>query len=479
MSNLNDDEVGLERLAAIVESSDDAIISKSLDGIIRSWNNGAEKIFGYSADEMIGQPITTIIPPDLQDEETLIISKLRAGEKIDHFDTVRLTKDGRRMDISLTVSPLRDSTGKIIGASKVARDVTDRKRAERLQNLLVDELNHRVKNMLATVQAIANQSLASAPSPQVFNDNFRGRLQALANAHDLLVKERMQGLLLKELIQTELKQHTDGTTEIDINGPRILLDSTLAVQMALTFHELTTNARKFGALSGPGGRVAVSWHRDPVDPELLNISWQETSSVPVRAPEHTGFGISLIEKSLKASGGRAIFKFEDTGLHVDLLVRAPEDPTPSVQAQMQGPEQFDDHNGAPAPALRGLKVLLVEDEVVVSMDMEFRLEELGCSVIGPAATVQEALDVLASNTSDIALVDANLGGERVDLVVETLASRGIPFAFSTGYGREALPSGFQDITILSKPFNDDQLSAVLKRLASNIKSQRPQLSAAD
>jgi PAS domain S-box-containing protein len=120
------------RLAAIVESSDDAIVSKTLDGVIRSWNRGAERIFGYSAAEAVGQPITLIIPPELVDEERSILERLRRGERIDHFETVRMAKDGRRLNISLTVSPIRDSLGNVVGASKVARDITDRKRAEQV-----------------------------------------------------------------------------------------------------------------------------------------------------------------------------------------------------------------------------------------------------------------------------------------------------------------------------------------------------------
>src|SRR3546814_3412713 len=150
-------EIGLARLAAIVAFSDDAIISKTLQGRITSWNAGAVRIFGYEADEIVGQPITRIIPPELRGEEEEILAKLQRGERIDHFDTVRIAKDGRRVDISLTVSPLRDRTGKVVGASKVARDISERKQNEQLQRLLLDELNHRVKNTLAMIQAIAAQ----------------------------------------------------------------------------------------------------------------------------------------------------------------------------------------------------------------------------------------------------------------------------------------------------------------------------------
>jgi len=154
-------EVELARLAAIVTSSDDAIISKSLEGRITSWNAAATRIFGYQPAEVVGQPITRIIPPELHDDEKRILAQLARGERIEHYETVRVAKDGHLIEVSLSVSVLRDRFGKIIGASKVARDITERKQAERLQHLLIEELNHRVKNTLATVQAIAGQVLAS------------------------------------------------------------------------------------------------------------------------------------------------------------------------------------------------------------------------------------------------------------------------------------------------------------------------------
>jgi PAS domain S-box-containing protein len=148
-----------QRLASIFESSDDAIISKDLDGIISSWNRGAERIFGYTAEEVIGKPVTILIPEERMSEEPEILDRIRHGKRIDHYDTVRRRKDGSLIDISLTISPLKDADGRIIGASKIARDITERKRAQEQQKLLVNEMQHRIKNSLATVQAIATQTL--------------------------------------------------------------------------------------------------------------------------------------------------------------------------------------------------------------------------------------------------------------------------------------------------------------------------------
>lgn len=125
-------------LAALVDSSDDAIVSKSLTGIVRSWNAAAERIFGYSSGEMIGKPITLLLPPERLHEEETILSQLQRGERVDHFETIRVTKDGRRIDVSVTISPIRDSSGRIIGASKIARDITDHKRAERISRFLAE-----------------------------------------------------------------------------------------------------------------------------------------------------------------------------------------------------------------------------------------------------------------------------------------------------------------------------------------------------
>src|SRR5262249_711393 len=127
LTNLQSPELAQYWLAAVIESADDAIISKTLEGIITSWNKGAERIFGYTADEVIGKSVTILIPTDDLEEEPHILARLRAGERIDHYETVRMRKDGTRIDISLTVSPIKGPTSHIVGASKVARDITTRK----------------------------------------------------------------------------------------------------------------------------------------------------------------------------------------------------------------------------------------------------------------------------------------------------------------------------------------------------------------
>ena len=155
------------RIASIVESSDAAIVSKDLDGVIVTWNKSAEQVFGYTAEEVIGKPITILIPPDRHDEEPAILERIRRGEHIEHYETVRIRKDRSPVDISLTVSPIKNAEGKIIGASKIARDIAERKRSEAQITVLAREAEHRAKNVLATVQAIVN--LPTPTHPKVSN----------------------------------------------------------------------------------------------------------------------------------------------------------------------------------------------------------------------------------------------------------------------------------------------------------------------
>jgi PAS domain S-box-containing protein len=155
---LRESEQRLSWYGAIVESSDDAIVSKDLDGVITSWNRGAERIFGYTADEAIGQPVTIVIPHDRQDEERTILARIRRGERIDHFETVRQRKNGSLINISLTVSPIKNAAGVTVGASKIARDITEQKKAQDLIATLAREAEHRSKNLLANVHATVTLS---------------------------------------------------------------------------------------------------------------------------------------------------------------------------------------------------------------------------------------------------------------------------------------------------------------------------------
>jgi PAS domain S-box-containing protein len=174
------------RLAAIVASSDDAIVGTDLDGIITSWNAGAERIFGYMAEEIIGKPTTILIPPIYQKEEEAIIERIRRGQRVEHFETARQRKHGSLVDVSMTVSPVRNSRGKVIGASKIARDITERKRSEAQLVNLAHEAEHRTKNILASVQAAVR--LSHSDTCDDLKRLIEGRINALAKVHTLFVE---------------------------------------------------------------------------------------------------------------------------------------------------------------------------------------------------------------------------------------------------------------------------------------------------
>jgi PAS domain S-box-containing protein len=454
------------RLAAIVTSSDDAIVTKSLDGRITSWNDAATRIFGYEASEIVGQAITRIIPPELHDDEKRILAQLARGERLDHYETVRVAKDGRLVHVSLTVSALRDRFGKVVGASKVARDITERKQAEKLQQLLTEELNHRVKNTLATVQAIASQSLQRSISPDHFVSAFSGRIQALARAHTLLTGETLRGADIGAIVRDQVLLGAAGDDRISCSGPSIMLSPQATVQLALVLHELGTNARKYGALSVPGGRLALRWGMRASATDRFLLEWQESSGPKVSVPTARGFGMTLIEETLRTLGGEAVIHYYADGLTCEISLPLPQESrfhagAYSVTSQVQAERTLDQQINK---TLRGKRILVVEDEPLLSMDMEASLMEAGCEVRGPAGTVGMAKKLIASQDCDAALLDANLAGESVDELAAVLTQRNIPFAFVTGYGRDALPQGFQAALLLCKPFSKHQLRSVVQAL---------------
>jgi PAS domain S-box-containing protein len=306
-----------QRIAAIVESSADAIISKDLNGTIATWNAGAEQIFGYVAEEVIGKSITILIPPDRHQEETEIIGHIRRGERVEHYETVRVCKDGSRVDISLSVSPVRNSAGKIIGASKIARDITERKRSEKQITSLAREAEHRAKNMLATVQATVR--LTEADTPKELKRAIEGRIQALANVHALFVQSRWVGAELHNLVRQELAPYCrDGETRARIEGPSLLLEPNTAQTMAVTLHELATNAAKYGALSVPTGKIQVEWSR--VADGRIVLRWTETGGPAVEPPTRKGFGTRVIESMIQQDKGEFRLDWRVEGLTCEITM---------------------------------------------------------------------------------------------------------------------------------------------------------------
>jgi PAS domain S-box-containing protein len=287
-------------LAAIVESSDDAIISNTLDGVITSWNPAAQRLFGYCPEEVIGRPISILAPPDRENEMPGNLARIRRGEKVDRYDTVRRRKDGSLIDISLTVSPIRDEAGRIVGASKIARDITARKQAEERQRLLTAELDHRVKNLFAVVQVLAERSAFKATSAAECIEAFRGRLQALNVAHTALIAGDWRWASLASLVQTALEPYQGEGDRIRLAVQDLRLNPDFAVTLASGLNELATNAAKYGALASPPGRVTVTARVEAGESgDELRLVWQEDGGPEVDAPALAGFGTAMLSQAIE------------------------------------------------------------------------------------------------------------------------------------------------------------------------------------
>jgi PAS domain S-box-containing protein len=303
-------------LTSVINSSSDAIVSKDLNGIVTSWNKGAEKLFGYTAEEMIGRPIVTLIPRDRLNEEPVILERIARGKSIDEYETLRQRKDGSQVWVSLAVSPVINTEGRIVGASKIARDITERRHAEAQRTVLVGELNHRVKNTLATVHAIAAQTLSNSKSIKEGRSAFEARLMALSRAHDLLTQESWEGADLNNVVRKAIEPLDARQGRFHIEGPNVRLAPSAALSFAMALHELATNATKYGALSNEQGHVSVTWQfKGGGEERRLHMRWTEQGGPPVVAPSRKGFGSLLVGRALPQElGGKVQIDYRSSGL---------------------------------------------------------------------------------------------------------------------------------------------------------------------
>lgn len=432
-----------DHYTALIQSSDDAIVAKDLDGRVLSWNPAAKALFGWSAEEMIGQSIRRLLPDDKQDEEDLILSRIRNGEKIGLFLTERLHKDGHRIPVSVTISPVRDASGRIVGASKIAREASSQIEAERrlvdserrfrllaenmaqlawiaepdgdivwynqrwydytgttLQqmrgwgwravhhadhvdrveakyrrhleageewedlfplrsadgtwgwflsrakpirdeaghithwfgtntditqqrdqaeqiNLLLREVNHRSKNMLAKVQALARSSIRDDPA---MVKRFEERVGSLAVNQDILVRRDWKEVPVDELVRLQLQFIDSEGVRVVRRGPDCAFTPRASEIVGMALHELATNSLKYGALSAPQGRVQVEWRKNG---RRFEMTWREFGGPPVEPPTHRGFGSQLIEDIPgRALGGTATTRYDEGGLVWELSIDA-------------------------------------------------------------------------------------------------------------------------------------------------------------
>ncbi|MBB2203914.1 HWE histidine kinase domain-containing protein [Gluconacetobacter takamatsuzukensis] len=339
--------------------------------------------------------------------------------------------------------------------------------ADRTQRIVNDELNHRVKNVLAVVGSLLGRLPPQQTSAADYRESIQGRIQALANAHDLAVGTTTDASL-RHLLATETAPYASGEGKIVLTGPDIRLTEKALTPLALLFHELTTNAAKYGALSTPSGRLSVRWTHDALSGTCA-IQWQERDGPLVQTPHRSGFGSLLIDRAISHDlQGTTRRSFDPEGVYVEISLPAatvmvvPADADrPPAPSQKPVPAA----SGRPQDLLRDRNILILEDEFLIAADLEYTLQSQIQAHAFIAPDIRTALDLLKTQTIDLALLDMNVQGVTSTPVAADLAARGIPFAFATGYGKEkSLSPSFSDVPILEKPYAPAEAVSILAAL---------------
>lgn len=319
---LGESEEMLRQEIRLVEISRAPILVWDFDGGILQWNRGSEELYGYLRDEVLGRRkdefLHTIVPGS--SFETLRQELLRQGTW--SGELIHRAKDGRLLTVESQIELLIGHDRRLVLES--TRDITDRKRWEKRQQLLLSELTHRVKNALTVVQSLARQTLRTTDTPEEFVARFEGRLAALAGAYKLLVEAEWQGAELGGLAQSQLSAYASRHGDrLRITGDPVLLPPDFATPFGLILHELATNAAKYGAFSTGDGRVTLTWRLDENNGHrALKVVWKEQDGPTIAVPERRGFGAILIEKALP--GSKVDHAFLPSGVVCTIEVDLPE-----------------------------------------------------------------------------------------------------------------------------------------------------------
>lgn len=385
---------------------------------------------------------------------------LAAGDAFDlKFRFIR-PDDGRTIWLRMAGIIDRDAAGKATRVTGIVEDVSDAKAAQDRQRQLVAEVDHRVKNALATVQSLVQQTAKRTTSLPAFLEAFGGRLKAMGSANELLSAARWRGAAIDQLAAAVLGALAPGQTSWQ--GPDLFLTPRAANALSLALHELATNAVTHGALSTERGHVDLRWAR--VAAGGFELSWTESGGPTVVAPGHAGFGSTLLQQvTAREVNGRVSVDFRPSGLRVVILAGAPAmaEP-PEVMPKAPRPRASAPVTAAGSDQLKGARILIVEDAVLLALELEQGLSDAGAIIVGPAYELTEAM-VLVEEPLDAAVLDANLNGQSVMPVAQRLFQRGIPFVFATGYGQTGSPSGF-DAPVICKPYDVTEVSVAVAGL---------------
>lgn len=456
-----------ERFRALFETLTQGVVVHGSSGEIISANHAAEQILGLDVHGLRARPVGDAaweavaadgrpLPPD----EHPAMLALRTGEVVRGTTLgIRNSATGERRWLVVDAIPrLGPADRRPSEVFALVSDVTARRRGEEAQRLLVREVDHRAKNALAVVQALIR--LTPSADPAGFVRSVEGRIGALARAHTLLARNRWEGADLRLMVEEELAPHRTGGGRIGIDGAALALAPDATQPVGMVLHELATNAAKHGALSAADGRLSVTWAlRD--DDGALVLRWRESGGPRVTAPARDGFGTKLMRANIGSQlKGQVSFDWNTDGLAVTIVIPAQHlQGVGIVSAAAAVPE-----GRIPADALRGSRILVAEDNAPIAMEMVDALTTLGCAVIGPATTLEEAQRLAASAEVDAAVLDVDLHGTSVLPAAETLAGRGIPVVFCTGFGEfDGAGTRWPDARIVRKPVSRAELTRALGR----------------
>lgn len=333
----------------------------------------------------------------------------------------------------------------------------ERAKADLRQRVLNDELNHRVKNILAVIKSVIGQPVEQGRTLESYVGALKGRIQALSFAHDQVMRGDGGGLL-SDLLKAELSPFA-GTAHLTLDGPEALLDSRGFSVLAQVLHEMATNAAKYGALSRQGGTLEVAWAAGPTGD--CHLQWRESGGPLVAPPSRTGFGSVLLQRSLPFDlGGTSRIEYLPTGVEAEFVL-----PARHVRFETILPPPTESKLPAQSTRLpQTSHLMLLEDQLLIAMDVEAMLQEVGFERISLARNVEQAMALIETGGIELAMLDVNLGRETSVAVAEELHRRGTPFVFATGYDeRSALPEGLRDIPVVRKPYDVDNLLEALSR----------------
>ena len=343
----------------------------------------------------------------------------------------------------------------------------ERQQASARQELLIAELNHRVRNILGLIRGLIRQAQPSEEAVKDFVQVVDGRIHALARAHNQITEDHWGPAPLQALIDAESAAFVEEGDRILSDGDAVMLNPQAYSTMALVIHELVTNSTKYGSLSVPGGTVKLSWGLSGKGD--LDIRWRDQGGPEVQPPSRKGFGTTIIERSVPYDlGGSAEIRYTRTGFEADFCIpaRHVSPPRTNGPTQIRFPRTAHGHREEPpADLLAGHHVLLVEDSLIIALDAEDIATRLGADDVTTAASVDAALDLIATAPPSVAILDVNLGNATSFPVADELLARSVPFMFATGYGEQAqFPDKHRGRPVLQKPYTIENVARALAEM---------------